>query len=123
MMNHPLCFTIQSLRNAPRTPLDVSFFTSDRKRVLFDHFLQDPDDVRKVPGGAPLSVELAGPRERIFFEPVQAKAAIVTCGGLCPGINDVIRAIVMELYHRYEVRNIVGIRYGFRGLIPQFGYP
>jgi 6-phosphofructokinase 1 len=124
MMNHPpYDFTIQSLGEcATDSPLNVSFFTSDRKRVLFDHFLHDHDDLRKEQDTAPLSVELAGPRDKIFFEPIQAKAAIVTCGGLCPGINDVIRAIVMELYHRYEVRNIIGIRYGFRGLIPRFGY-
>jgi 6-phosphofructokinase 1 len=73
--------------------------------------------------GRPLSVEVAGPRDKIFFDPSKTKAAIVTCGGLCPGINDVIRALVMELYHRYGVRNIVGIRYGFQGLIPAYGHP
>jgi 6-phosphofructokinase 1 len=65
---------------------------------------------------------VAGPREKIFFDPVQTKAAIVTCGGLCPGINDVIRAIIMELFYRYGVRNAVGIKYGFQGLIPKYGH-
>jgi 6-phosphofructokinase 1 len=68
----------------------------------------------------PLSLEIAGPREHIFFDPSKTKAAIVTCGGLCPGINDVIRSIVMELYYRYGVQNIVGIKYGFQGLIPRY---
>ena len=77
----------------------------------------------KVPDGFPLSVEVAGPREKIFFDPSKTKAAIVTCGGLCPGINDVVRTLVMELYHRYGVRNIMGIRYGFQGLIPKFPIP
>jgi len=123
MMNEPQYdFTIQTLGEClTPSPLNVSYFTSDEKRVLFCHFLNNYDNY-KGNDGLPLSVELAGPREKIFFEPVQTKAAVVTCGGLCPGINDVIRAIVMELYHRYEVRNIVGIQYGFRGLIPRFGH-
>ena len=58
----------------------------------------------------------------IFFDPPKVRAAVVTCGGLCPGINDVIRAIVMELYYRYGVKNIIGIMYGFQGMIPRYGY-
>jgi 6-phosphofructokinase 1 len=67
-------------------------------------------------------LELAGPREKIFFDPSKVKAAIVTCGGLCPGINNVVRALTMELYYRYGVRNIIGIKHGFQGLIPHYGY-
>jgi len=63
-------------------------------------------------------VELAGPRKMIFFEPSATKVAIITCGGLCPGINDVIRAIVMALYYRYGVKEIVGYKYGYEGLNP-----
>ncbi|MDY0045183.1 MAG: ATP-dependent 6-phosphofructokinase, partial [Syntrophales bacterium] len=73
-------------------------------------------------GSASESLELAGPRKMIFFDPSKTKAADITCAGLSPGINDVIRAIVMELYYRYQVKNINGIRYGFRGLIPAFGH-
>ena len=62
--------------------------------------------------------EAAGPRESIFFEPGQTLAAIVTCGGLCPGINDVIRSLTLTLWHRYGVRRIRGYRYGFEGLGP-----
>ena len=69
----------------------------------------------------PLSVEPAGPRKKIFFDPTQTKAAIVTCGGLCPGINDVIRSVTMTLFYRYGVKNILGIKYGLRGLNPAFG--
>ena len=68
-------------------------------------------------------LEKAGPREKIFFESEKVKAAIVTCGGLCPGLNNVIRAIVMCLWYRYGVREICGIRFGYRGLIPQFNLP
>ncbi len=64
-------------------------------------------------------IEKAGPRKKIFFDPADAHAAIVTCGGLCPGLNDVIRAIVMCLWHQYGVRKISGVRYGYRGFMPQ----
>ena len=72
--------------------------------------------------GNPLSVELAGPREKIFFDPARTKAAIVTCGGLCPGINDVIRSVTMTLFYRYGVKDILGVKYGLRGLNPAYGY-
>jgi 6-phosphofructokinase 1 len=62
------------------------------------------------------SFEIAGPREKIYFEPTELKAAIVTCGGLCPGLNTVIRALVMQLWHRYGCRYIEGIRGGYHGL-------
>jgi 6-phosphofructokinase 1 len=71
----------------------------------------------------PPSFELAGPREYIYFDPVKTKAAIVTCGGLCPGINDVIRSIVMTLHYGYGVQTVFGIRYGLRGFIPDYGLP
>jgi 6-phosphofructokinase 1 len=57
----------------------------------------------------------AGPRKKIYFEPRGAAAAIVTCGGLCPGINNVIRALVMELFYRYGVKDIWGVQYGYWG--------
>jgi 6-phosphofructokinase 1 len=60
--------------------------------------------------------EMAGPRERIYFDPSKLKCGIVTCGGLCPGLNDVIRAIVLSLHHHYKVTNVFGFRYGFEGL-------
>jgi 6-phosphofructokinase 1 len=66
-------------------------------------------------------VEPAGPRKRIFFDPAQTKAAIVTCGGLCPGINDVIRSVTMALFYRYGVKNVLGLKYGLRGLNPAYG--
>lgn len=71
---------------------------------------------------APLCLDKAGPRELLFFEPANTTAAIVTCGGLCPGINNVIRSLVMALYYFYGVHRILGIRYGFEGLIPRHGH-
>lgn len=67
-------------------------------------------------------LEKAGPREKIFFNPNHVHAAVVTCGGLCPGLNDVIRAIVRCLWNRYGVRRISGIRFGFKGLLPEYGF-
>jgi 6-phosphofructokinase 1 len=108
-----------------KSPVIVNYFTSDSKRLILKNYIDYNDSSKnrsiKEENSAPLSVEVAGPREKIFFDPSKTKAAIVTCGGLCPGINDVIRAIVMEFYHRYGVRNIIGIKYGFQGLIPSYG--
>lgn len=116
-------FTIQSLGECTiPSPVNVSYFTPDTKRILFDIYINHNDGLSS-PEGKPLSLEVAGPREKIFFDPSKTKAAIVTCGGLCPGINDVIRSLVMELYHRYGVRNTIGIRYGFQGLIPKYRHP
>ncbi len=67
-----------------------------------------------------LDFELAGPREYVYFDPNKTKCAIVTCGGLCPGINDVIRSIVMSCHHTYNVASVLGIRYGLEGFIPKY---
>jgi 6-phosphofructokinase 1 len=66
--------------------------------------------------------ELAGPRDRIFFDPAMLRVGIVTCGGLCPGINNVVRGLVLELTHAYGVQEIFGFRYGFEGMVPRFGH-
>jgi 6-phosphofructokinase 1 len=65
--------------------------------------------------------EKAGPREKIYFDPVKTRAAIVTCGGICPGINDVIRSVVMTLFYRYGVKEIFGIRNGYQGMVKKSG--
>lgn len=99
----------------------VQDFVRDEQRVLYEASLES---FRKAAesGKEPISFEKAGPREKIFFDPANAKAAIVTCGGLCPGINNVIRSVVMALYYRYGVKNIVGVPYGYQGLNPDFGH-
>lgn len=68
-----------------------------------------------------LLFEKAGPREKIFFDPASTSVAIVTCGGLCPGLNNVIRSLFLELHHNYGVAKVWGIRYGYRGLNPAHG--
>ena len=67
-------------------------------------------------------MELAGPREKIYFDPSELKCGIVTCGGLCPGLNDVIRAIVLSLFHHYGVKTVYGFRFGYEGLAQKFGH-
>ncbi len=100
------------------TVMDTSFI-SDDVRIILDPVVQgDPPS----PVDTSQSFEKAGPREKVFFNSREVRAAIVTCGGLCPGINNVIRSIVMESYHRYDVRSIIGIRYGYRGLDPRNGF-
>ena len=65
-----------------------------------------------------IEFERAGPRTRIFFDPARTRAAVVTCGGLSPGLNNVLRSVFLELYHRYSVRDVIGIRYGYAGMNP-----
>ena len=68
-------------------------------------------------------LEKAGPRAQIYFNPAHVHAGIVTCGGLCPGLNDVVRSVVRALWNRYGVRRISGIRYGYHGFLPEFALP
>ncbi len=77
----------------------------------------------KGPAKSETCFEKAGPRERMFFDPRETRAAIVTCGGLCPGTNNVVRSAFYQLYYRYGVREVLGIRYGFQGLHPASGKP
>jgi 6-phosphofructokinase 1 len=95
-------------------------FVSDTEGVL----VYDTRDYLEglQPGAEVLYFQMAGPRESIYFDPSKVHCAIVTCGGLCPGTNDVIRAIVLELFHLYQVRHIYGVRYGFQGFIPRYGH-
>ncbi|HEY8241380.1 MAG TPA: 6-phosphofructokinase, partial [Kiritimatiellia bacterium] len=65
-----------------------------------------------------LLFEMAGPREKLFFDPKKTRAGIVTCGGLCPGLNNVIRSLFLELHHAYGVKEVLGFRDGYQGLDP-----
>lgn len=58
----------------------------------------------------------AGPRKNLFFKPKNVKAVILQVGGLCPGINVVIRELYMCLTKNYKVDNVYGVKYGFKGL-------
>ncbi|MBV8223729.1 MAG: ATP-dependent 6-phosphofructokinase [Verrucomicrobia bacterium] len=91
-------------------------FVSDEARVRYQIETGTGHDLP-----ADVFFEKAGPRERLFFEPLETRAAIVTCGGVCPGLNNVIRSAVMEFYYNYGVQQILGIRYGYAGLNPKTG--
>lgn len=99
-----------------RFPSPLPFHVSDKSRVL-SNVIVNPD----VPVSEELLLEVAGPRERLFFDPKHARAGIVTCGGLCPGLNNVIRSLVLELHHGYGVREILGFVSGYQGLDPWRG--
>jgi 6-phosphofructokinase 1 len=96
-------------------------FITDEHCILFDYSLQKVKQAIES-GMEPPTIERAGPRERIFFQPSRTVAAVVTCGGLCPGLNDVIRGLVMTLNYSYGVRTIYGIPYGYEGFIPRYGH-
>ena len=113
---------IKSPINLGTEPGDLlADFTDNDSRILLDV------DAKKVmsylnKGEEPPCFEQAGPRQYIYFDPSKLKAAIVTCGGICPGLNNVIRGLVMTLYHGYGVKTIYGFRNGYAGLNPEFGY-
>jgi len=97
-------------------------YVESSDRVLYDPTL-DNFYKSKNEGTEPLSFEKAGPKEFIYFDPSKTKVAIVTCGGLCPGLNNVIRSIVLQLYYRYKVTRVIGIKYGYEGFIPEYNHP
>ncbi|KAK3247956.1 hypothetical protein CYMTET_42560 [Cymbomonas tetramitiformis] len=121
----PLCggtlMKAQHLGDFMKLPKYNNPMLDDEAYGAVGHFI-DPDDV--VPQtvvhniNKPLSTNLflrAGPRAQVHFHPNEVKAAIVTCGGLCPGLNTVIREVVMTLWGRYGVRKILGVKNGYRG--------
>ncbi|KAF8036405.1 hypothetical protein BT93_C2194 [Corymbia citriodora subsp. variegata] len=88
--------------------------------VVKQYFVHDDDTVtQKViahkNGPRGLHFRRAGPRQKVYFEPDEVHACIVTCGGLCPGLNTVIREIVCGLYHIYGVKKVLGIDGGYKG--------
>jgi 6-phosphofructokinase 1 len=96
-------------------------FVSDDEQVLYHGNLKDVEAIIGA-GKTPPHFEMAGPREKIYFDPSKLRCGIVTCGGLCPGLNDVIRAMVLSLYHHYGVRKVFGFRYGYEGLTYRHGH-
>jgi len=93
-------------------------FVGDDERALFDTTGYSWHHHEALRGIDNINLEVAGPREFIYFDPLNTRAAIVTCGGLCPGINNVIRGLVHVLRLQYGVKEVLGIRYGYAGLVP-----
>ncbi|RLB55779.1 MAG: ATP-dependent 6-phosphofructokinase [Deltaproteobacteria bacterium] len=115
--------TIRSLGPARfNSPLKCRRFVDESRRVLYDPYADEVIESMHR-GEEPVAFEVAGPRERLFFDPADTSAAILTAGGLCPGLNDVIRALVHQLYFNYGVQRIKGVRFGFAGLNPIEGWP
>jgi 6-phosphofructokinase 1 len=94
----------------------------DGERILFDPNIKAIEKAKKNAEEL-ISFEKAGPYEKIFFDPYKTKVGIVTCGGLCPGLNNVIRGLVMELHYRYGVQRVLGFLYGYEGLVPEYKHP
>lgn len=103
-------------------PAGYEFYTKEHAVVLYKGAFDSPESILPSIGPEPVYFEQAGPLEKIFFNPSKVTAGIVTCGGLCPGLNDVVRGIVMELHYRYGVPRILGFKYGFEGLVKKFGH-
>jgi 6-phosphofructokinase 1 len=97
------------------SPVKGFDFVGDDEQILYHDELAEIKSFLDA-GINPPGFEAAGPREKIFFNPRNLKCGIVTCGGLCPGLNDVIRAIVMILYYKYGVKDIVGFQFGYEGI-------
>jgi 6-phosphofructokinase 1 len=122
MENTTLDFGIERLGECRiLSPLTDMRFVSDELRTLYH---SDLSEIREyLDAGKELpAMEYAGAREKIFFEPDKLGCGIVTCGGLCPGLNDVVRAIVLSLFHHYGVNRIYGFLYGFEGLVSRYGH-
>ncbi|MEI7936805.1 MAG: ATP-dependent 6-phosphofructokinase [Verrucomicrobiota bacterium] len=105
-----------SVLGKPRFPSPLRRPVRDDLRIP-EVIVRDP----KSPASPELLFELAGPRPKLFFDPKRTRAGIVTCGGLCPGLNDVIRSLFLELYHAYGVKEVLGFRGGYQGLEPVRG--
>ncbi|HPZ16350.1 MAG TPA: ATP-dependent 6-phosphofructokinase [Sphaerochaeta sp.] len=131
MSNETMDFTIPSLGETKiANPILMSTTQNDGQAAYVsddDHILFGIDtDIDE--SGHPIprheeTLELAGPREKIYFNPPHVHAAICTCGGICPGLNNVIRAVVRCFWYRYGVRRISGIQFGYQGLLENSPWP
>ena len=122
MQNNNLDFTIRQLGECRiPSPMKNAHFTGDDEKVLYNSRLAAIQGYIEAGASIP-AMEVAGPRQTLFFDPAGLKCGIVTCGGICPGLNDVIRAIVLSLYHHYGVHTVYGFRFGYEGLVPRYGH-
>jgi 6-phosphofructokinase 1 len=105
------------------TSLGEALHPSPIRKTVSDE-VRVPADILFRPGHpatSGLSFELAGPRARLFFDANRTRAGVVTCGGLCPGLNNVIRSLFLELHHTYGVADMLGFQFGYQGLDPNLG--
>lgn len=90
-------------------------FVSDDTFVLQEKFYHDTIELQSS-----FKFLRAGARKYIYYKPEEVKAAIVTCGGVCPGLNVVIRSIVMSLERTYGINEVWGVKWGYRGFYEDF---
>jgi len=112
---------VSPLKRTQRADNPIYKFVDDSERILYDVSLDNFKKCKDT-GELPVSFEKAGPRENIYFEPAKTKVGIATCGGLCPGLNNVIRSLVNELYYRYGISRVLGFQYGYEGLISSYNH-
>lgn len=98
--------------DSPLLSLNSHFVEDGEKVAVYSHSA----DLEACAGSPAPMFERAGPRRKIFFDPARLNCGVVTCGGLCPGLNDVIRTVTMGLAVQYGAKNIFGFRYGYLGL-------
>ncbi len=112
-VNSPL---VQNLLQSEDSP----DFVDDGSAILLDDRFESVAALERLDDAPRL--EVAGPRRLIFFDPATTGVGIVTCGGLCPGLNNVIRGLTMESWHGYGIRRIYGFQYGLEGFIKSYGH-
>ncbi len=121
----PLDFTIETLgRACLDSPIELSDHVGDKmanyvnphQRILYQ--IETNEHAAGLASTSLGLLEVAGPRHKIYFDPQTVQAAIVTCGGLCPGLNAVIRAVTLCLRHHYGIQSVWGIPYGYSGFLP-----
>jgi 6-phosphofructokinase 1 len=122
MKDADLDFTIAKIGEGTiSNPMRGARFTHNDERVIYYSRLAENKPWINACKDPP-AMEAAGPRQKIFFEPSQLACGIVTCGGICPGLNDVIRSVVLSLYHHYGVHKVLGFRFGYEGLVARYGH-
>ena len=119
-MLHKNDFKITTLGNCTiPSPIEDMTFVKDEESVCY---YTDASEISRFffAGEEIPAFEKAGPRQMIYHNPAWCRAAILTAGGLCPGLNDVIKFLTLSLTRDYGVNDIYGIRYGYRGLNPAY---
>ncbi len=120
MMMEPKEFTIERLGEAKiKSPLRSVDFIDDESTIAFPSDVRELTEYAKRKQPVP-AFEEAGPRAKIFHDPAWSKAAVLTAGGLCPGLNVVVKFLTRTLRQQYGVPMVYGIKYGYRGLIPDY---
>lgn len=94
-----------------------SFLSDAERYIMYDpHVLRMDLSGRHAMSLSPFRMRVAQVAEHLHFNPAETVVGIVTCGGLCPGLNDVVRGITYMCRRTYGVKRVIGFRYGYWGL-------